>query len=151
MLHGTRNLPRSGIEPVSPALAGRFLTTRLPGKSVSSSVLAKRQFVQEKLESIAGTQRLQFTLLLWAAPTSCLLLLSCTLNPETRFTTPQLVRFHSPPSSCSCLFLFPQPEMRTSMPSPGEGQHIRGAYLSIFAEEVLQICRPSCGRQSTDP
>ena len=37
------------------------------------------------------------------------------------------------------------------MPSPGGWQHIRGAYLSIFAEEVLQICCPSCGRQSTDP
>ena len=27
------NLPRPGIKPVSPALAGGFLTTRPPGKS----------------------------------------------------------------------------------------------------------------------
>ena len=27
------DLPRSGIKPMSPALAGRFLTTGLPGKS----------------------------------------------------------------------------------------------------------------------
>ena len=27
------DLPRPGIEPVSPALAGRFLATGLPGKS----------------------------------------------------------------------------------------------------------------------
>ena len=30
MLYGMWDLPRSGIEPVSPALAGRFLTTELP-------------------------------------------------------------------------------------------------------------------------
>ena len=30
--HGIRNLPRAGITPVSPALAGRFLTTGPPGK-----------------------------------------------------------------------------------------------------------------------
>ena len=28
-----RDLPRSGIEPVSPALAGEFFTTELPGKA----------------------------------------------------------------------------------------------------------------------
>ena len=36
VLHGFScmwNLPRPGIEPMSPELAGGFLTTRLPGKS----------------------------------------------------------------------------------------------------------------------
>ena len=33
LLHGTRDLPRPGIKPMSPALAGRFLTTGPPGKS----------------------------------------------------------------------------------------------------------------------
>ena len=33
LLRGMRDLPRPGIEPVSPALAGRFLTTEPPGKS----------------------------------------------------------------------------------------------------------------------
>ena len=28
-----QNLPRPGIEPMSPALAGKFFTTGLPGKS----------------------------------------------------------------------------------------------------------------------
>ena len=32
MLHGTWDLPRPGIEPMSPALAGGFFTTELPGK-----------------------------------------------------------------------------------------------------------------------
>ena len=32
--HSMRNLPRQGIELVSPALAGRFLTTRQSGKSL---------------------------------------------------------------------------------------------------------------------
>ena len=31
-LHGTWDLPRPGLEPVSPALAGRFSTTAPPGK-----------------------------------------------------------------------------------------------------------------------
>ena len=33
MLHGMWYLPGPGLEPVSPALAGRFLTTVPPGKS----------------------------------------------------------------------------------------------------------------------
>ena len=36
---GTWNLPRPGIEPVSPALQGRFLTTSPQGKSVRSAPL----------------------------------------------------------------------------------------------------------------
>ena len=32
LLRGMRDLPRSGLEPVSPALAGRFSTTAPPGK-----------------------------------------------------------------------------------------------------------------------
>ena len=36
LFHGMWNLPRPGIEPVSPALAGGFLTTGPPGKSLMS-------------------------------------------------------------------------------------------------------------------
>ena len=32
LLRGMWNLPRPGLEPVSPALAGRFSTTAPPGK-----------------------------------------------------------------------------------------------------------------------
>ena len=32
LLHGMWDLPRPGLEPVSPALAGRFSTTVPPGK-----------------------------------------------------------------------------------------------------------------------
>ena len=35
LLHGTWDLPRPGLEPVSPALAGRFSTTAPPGKPTS--------------------------------------------------------------------------------------------------------------------
>ena len=35
MLRGMWDLPGPGIEPVSPALAGGFLTTAPPGKSLS--------------------------------------------------------------------------------------------------------------------
>ena len=36
LLHGTWDLPGPGIEPVSPALAGRVFTTEPPGKPLSS-------------------------------------------------------------------------------------------------------------------
>ena len=42
LLHGMWDLPRPGLEPVSPALAGRFSTTAPPGKPGSSS-LTKQQ------------------------------------------------------------------------------------------------------------
>ena len=32
LLHGMWNLPRPGLKPVSPALAGRFFTTEPPRK-----------------------------------------------------------------------------------------------------------------------
>ena len=34
--HGMWDLPRPGLKPMSPALAGRFLTTAPPGKSYHS-------------------------------------------------------------------------------------------------------------------
>ena len=37
LLRGMWDLPRPGLEPVSPALAGRFPTTAPPGKPLSSS------------------------------------------------------------------------------------------------------------------
>ena len=39
LLHGMWTLPGSGIEPVSPALAGRFFTTEPPGKPPETSFL----------------------------------------------------------------------------------------------------------------
>ena len=38
LLHGMWDLPRPGLEPVSPALAGRFSTTAPPGKPPDCSV-----------------------------------------------------------------------------------------------------------------
>ena len=40
MLPGTWDLPGQGIKPVSPALAGGFLTTRPPGKLLTGLVLS---------------------------------------------------------------------------------------------------------------
>ena len=37
--HGMWDLPRPGLEPVSPALAGGFLTTAPPGKSLYSTFI----------------------------------------------------------------------------------------------------------------
>ena len=43
LLHGMWDLPRPGLEPVSPALAGRFSTTAPPGKPfIHSYVLVER-------------------------------------------------------------------------------------------------------------
>ena len=41
LLHGTWDLPRPGLEPVSPALAGRFSTTVPPGKPTHSEFEAE--------------------------------------------------------------------------------------------------------------
>ena len=38
-LHGMWDLPRPGLEPVSPALAGRLPTTAPPGKPLSAYLL----------------------------------------------------------------------------------------------------------------
>ena len=51
LLRGMWDLPRSGLEPVSPALAGRFSTTAPPGKppySVFISILALRRTTSPK-------------------------------------------------------------------------------------------------------
>ena len=39
LLHGMWDLPGPGLEPVSPALAGGFLTTEPPGKSQCCTIL----------------------------------------------------------------------------------------------------------------
>ena len=40
---GTWNFPRSGIEPMSPALSGRFPTTGPPGKSCNAFILKMKR------------------------------------------------------------------------------------------------------------
>ena len=41
LLHGMWDLPRPGLEPVSPALAGRLSTTAPPGKPLCYCILRK--------------------------------------------------------------------------------------------------------------
>ena len=43
LLRGMWNLPRPGLEPASPALAGRFSTTAPPGKPLDTVFLIDRQ------------------------------------------------------------------------------------------------------------
>ena len=45
LLHGMWDLPRPGLEPVSPALAGRFSTTAPPGKPLIGFLNAGLNFV----------------------------------------------------------------------------------------------------------
>ena len=47
MLHGMWDLPGPGIEPVSPALAGGFLTTAPPGKSLRDYLTVPLLFLFE--------------------------------------------------------------------------------------------------------
>ena len=47
LLCGVRDLPRPGLEPVSPALAGRFSTTAPPGKPHSFIFVAVRILLYE--------------------------------------------------------------------------------------------------------
>ena len=50
-LRGMWDLPRPGLEPVSPALAGRFSTTAPPGKPPPAffDVIARSQFLKFSL------------------------------------------------------------------------------------------------------
>ena len=52
LLHGTWDLPRPGLEPVSPALAGRFSTTAPPGKPPNIT-LTPRAMGREMLITVA--------------------------------------------------------------------------------------------------
>ena len=45
LLRGMWDLPRPGLEPVSPALAGRFSTTVPPGKPLGGSYLDKNVWI----------------------------------------------------------------------------------------------------------
>ena len=47
LLRGMWDLPRPGLEPVSPALAGRFSTTAPPGKPEHLFLAHADQFVQQ--------------------------------------------------------------------------------------------------------
>ena len=44
LLHGMWDLARPGLEPVSPALAGGFLTTAPPGKSLGAVLIGTVKF-----------------------------------------------------------------------------------------------------------
>ena len=61
LLRGTWDLPRPGLEPVSPALAGRFSTTAPPGKPPDSS------FIKCQVISSFSASFLHYQLSPWAA------------------------------------------------------------------------------------
>ena len=48
LLRGMRDLPRPGLEPVSPALAGRFSTTAPPGKPPGNHFF-KKQSLKDRI------------------------------------------------------------------------------------------------------
>ena len=55
MLHGVWDLPGPGLKPVSPALAGGFLTTVPPGKPQVSVILNRKLFLKPEVHlSILG-------------------------------------------------------------------------------------------------
>ena len=56
------DLPGPGLEPVSPALAGGFLTTAPPGKS--QNVLSNKQTKPETHHVVVITKKPQYILLL---------------------------------------------------------------------------------------
>ena len=58
---GTWNLPGPGIKPVSPALAGGFLSTVPPGKSLKSTTQCELGIVYIKNVSVLSRVRLSVT------------------------------------------------------------------------------------------
>ena len=61
LLHGMWDLPRPGLEPVSPALAGRFSTTAPPGKPQDYILLNERKYVQGLSQLLNLINRQQFS------------------------------------------------------------------------------------------
>ena len=56
LLRGMWDLPRPGLEPVSPALAGRFSTTAPPGKPIKHSLLTFHAIGSFSLDFITMNQ-----------------------------------------------------------------------------------------------
>ena len=54
-LHGMWDLPRPGLEPVSPALAGRFSTTAPPGKPNNFDIYSIINYSYHAVHYILGT------------------------------------------------------------------------------------------------
>ena len=57
-----RDLPDSGIKPVSPTLAGGFFTTEPPGKAIDMKQLLKISRKQHTVHTTVPTRMLHFTL-----------------------------------------------------------------------------------------
>ena len=53
-LRGMWDLPRPGLEPVSPALAGRFSTTAPPGKPLNEFLVGPAPFVEKTIHFTVG-------------------------------------------------------------------------------------------------
>ena len=93
MLRGMWDLPRAGIEPISPALAGRFLTTGPPGSPLPLLLTVVSQMPRAPKEGGLGwkslrppqssekvSARASHVLQEWTAPglLSCLVILRTT-------------------------------------------------------------------------
>ena len=60
LLRGMWNLPRPGLEPVSPALAGRFSTTAPPGKPHGLFLTGKKQVIKQCTQLIDILKEVSF-------------------------------------------------------------------------------------------
>ena len=70
LLHGMWNLPRSGIEFMSPALAGRFFTTEPPERP-RISVLTTCAFLNPILPFVGKQKPSTLCLMLWSLSSRC--------------------------------------------------------------------------------
>ena len=68
LLRDTWDLPGPGLEAVSPALAGGFLTTAPPGKSQKSPSLKRREFTHCNLHPLVYQAGMRATGLDWQRP-----------------------------------------------------------------------------------
>ena len=60
LLRGMWDLPRPGLEPVSPALAGRLSTTAPPGKPCIVFKDLARRSLQSSLQALKNTEQILF-------------------------------------------------------------------------------------------
>ena len=89
------DLPGPGLEPVSPALAGGFLTTAPPGKPLAHLFSTLHIKILSLLQDLTGNRPFSLGFFLWTdvVPTDRLLFLN------------SVSIFWSAPLTCACIIL----------------------------------------------
>ena len=95
--HSPGDLPNPGIEPISPALAGRFFTTEPPVKPISFLQFSSVQFSRSVMSDSLGPHKSQHARPPCLSPTPGVYSYSC---PLSQWCDPTISSSVVPFSSC---------------------------------------------------